>query len=82
VACVDVSCIGVHRTLLHKTHQHMEKELDKFGSKTSIADVCIQISTYNINSGISVNFIQEYVSIILSIGSTFSKWPHSVRFHH
>ena len=38
----------------------------KIGSKTFIQEGCMHNSIYNINSGISMNFIHEYVNIKLS----------------
>jgi hypothetical protein len=53
----------VNNTLLHETHQYTAQGLHHFGSKTSMPHVSMH-TTYNINSGTSVNFIQEYVNII------------------
>ena len=39
--------------------------------KTLVLDVCMRITAYTINSNTSMNFAQEYVSITLSIISTF-----------
>jgi hypothetical protein len=33
-------------------------------------DVCMHINTYNINSGISMNFNKEYVSVTVSTAHT------------
>jgi hypothetical protein len=52
------------------THQYMAQELDTYGSKTLMLGVCVHITTYSINSGTTINFIQEYVSITLSVLST------------
>jgi hypothetical protein len=50
----------------------MAQGLDSFGLNTLILNVCMHITTCNIDTGTSMNFIQEYVSIILSIASTYS----------
>ena len=58
-------------TLQHNTLQHTAQGFELFGWKTLILNVSMHITTYNINSSTSVNFIPEYVSITLSIESTF-----------
>ena len=65
VPCSDASHVGVHSTLLHGARTWSFR-IAKFD-----LGVCMLTTTYSIDSGISMNFIQEYVSITLSIISTF-----------
>jgi hypothetical protein len=52
----------------HETHQYMAQALDgSFRIETVDLVFCTHIITCNINSGTLMNFIQEYVSITLSI---------------
>jgi hypothetical protein len=39
------------------------QEADVFGTKISIFGVRVRMTTYNVISGTSLNFIQEYVNI-------------------
>lgn len=67
-----VYIVLVHNTLLQETHHYMAQRLDPLDQIFNI-DVCMLVTTYNMNSGTSVHFIQEYVSITISITSRF---PH------
>lgn len=49
------------------THQYLAQGLDPFGSKASVLDVGADVAIFNINSGTLMNFIQEYVSMTLSV---------------
>jgi hypothetical protein len=50
--------------------------------KSSILNVSMHITTYSTNSGITMNFIQEYVSISLSIAPTILfLWPPFIIFN-
>jgi hypothetical protein len=42
-----------------------------FVLKTLMLDVCMHINTYYINRDTAMNFVQDYVNIILSTVSTF-----------
>jgi hypothetical protein len=48
-----------------------DMDIRYFWVKNLIVDVCTHKTTYNINSGTPINFIQEYVSITLYTVSTF-----------
>jgi hypothetical protein len=57
----------VHSTHIHETHQYTVQGLDPLALDTSILDVSLHTTTYNINSDTSVNFIQEYISLGMAI---------------
>jgi len=68
---IDVSQVGECCVLLHETHQYTPQELGPVGLKTFILNVSMPKTTNNIHSGTSMTFIQEYVSITLSVVSKF-----------
>jgi hypothetical protein len=61
LSCSDMSSVGVHSTLLHDTQTR------SFWITNFDLDVCMHITTYSINRCTSMNFIQEYVGIMLSV---------------
>jgi len=62
---IDVPQVGECCVLLHETQQYTPQGLGPIGLKTFILNVSMHKTTYNIHSGTSMTFIQEYVSITL-----------------
>jgi hypothetical protein len=55
--------------LTHDTSVH-GRGTNPFGLNTLVLNVSMRVTTYKINSGTSMNFIQKYVSITLLITFT------------
>jgi len=64
--------VQVHNTLYMRHITTWHRDLILWIENFSI-DVCMHMATYGMNSGTSMNCIQEYVSITISVASRF---PH------
>ena len=54
------------KSLCRIVYRYTSQEVDPFGSKTSIQVIYMHITTCSVSSGMSINYIQEYVSIKIS----------------
>jgi hypothetical protein len=65
-------CVAKHTawsTLLRKTQKYATQELGPSASETSNLDVCLHVTTNNVNKNISMILDKEYVNIFLVLMS-------------
>ena len=63
-------CSAGSSVLEYTTCSYMTRGFDPSGHKPLVLDFSVRVSTYSINRDTSTNFVQEYVSIVCSSGSS------------